>query len=111
MFRYIYSSFIFASLFFRIIFSESECEEIQTDYSDNRLNKHNLRLVQFNMEWLFIDYYKNADCPGNGCTWKNESEMNIHIDHVTNVINDLQPDIMNIYVAEGCDEIKQLYHK
>ena len=32
-----------------------------------------LRLMQYNVEWLFIDYYKSADCPGNGCTWHNES--------------------------------------
>ena len=111
MFRYIYSSFVFASLFFRAAFSESECKVIQTDYSDNRLDKNNLRLVQFNMEWLFIDYYKNADCPGNGCTWKNESEINIHIDHLTNVINDLQPDIMNICEIEGCDELDALINQ
>jgi exonuclease III len=65
-------------------------------------------LVQYNVEWLFIDYYQPMDCPGNGCTWKTISDANVHLSYVANVIKELQPDIINICEIEGCDEINMV---
>jgi endonuclease/exonuclease/phosphatase family metal-dependent hydrolase len=66
------------------------------------------RLVQYNVEWLFIDYYAPMKCPGSGCTWANESEANIHMQYVANVVSELKPDIMNICEVEGIDEMNIL---
>jgi exonuclease III len=64
--------------------------------------------MQFNTEWLFIDYYAASDCPGNGCTWKNQTEAETHLTEIQSVINKLNPDILNICEIEGCDELNQL---
>ena len=66
------------------------------------------RLVQYNVEWLFIDYYAPMKCPGSGCTWANESEANIHMQYVANVVSTLKPDILNICEVEGIDEMNIL---
>jgi hypothetical protein len=57
---------------------------------------------------LFYDYYASSDCPGNGCTWKNISEAEIHISYVSKIISTLKPDIVNICEIEGCDELNIL---
>jgi exonuclease III len=67
--------------------------------------------MQYNVEWLFVDYYAESDCPGNGCTWKNTSESEIHMDHVSDVIANLHPDIINLCEIEGCDELNLLNSK
>jgi len=60
------------------------------------------------VEWLFIDYYATMDCPGNGCTWKTQADAQTHLNYVSDVIQDLQPDIINFCEIEGCDELKLL---
>jgi exonuclease III len=67
-----------------------------------------LRLVQYNVEWLFIDYYSSSNCPGNGCTWHTLSDAQTHLSYVVNVIKTLQPDIINFCEIEGCDELNML---
>jgi exonuclease III len=76
--------------------------------NDKSNDKNTLRLVQYNVEWLFIDYYAAMDCPGNGCTWKTEADAQTHLYYVVDVIKDLQPDIINFCEIEGCDELKML---
>jgi exonuclease III len=67
--------------------------------------------MQYNTEWLFIDYYASSDCPGQGCTWKNQSEANTHMDYIASVVNILKPDIINFCEVEGCDELNILNSK
>ena len=95
------------SLFLNNIFADTECPAVST-IDDRRTDKNKLRLVQYNVEWLFIDYYSSANCPGDGCSWKNESEANTHLNYVYNVIKDLNPDIINFCEIEGCDELNML---
>jgi exonuclease III len=95
------------TLFAGLVFSDTECPYV-TSISDRRSDKNKLRLVQYNVEWLFIDYYSNMDCPGNGCTWKNKSEAETHLSYVSKVIHDLNPDIINLCEIEGCDELNML---
>ena len=66
------------------------------------------RLVQYNAEWLFADYYAPMNCPGSGCTWQNETEATTHIQYVGKVVSHLNPDIINICEVEGCDELNLL---
>jgi len=100
---------IFFSLF-SIIFSDTECPSISIT-GDRRENKNKLRIVQYNVEWLFIDYYGGSNCPGDGCTWKNQSEAQIHMDYVAKRIKDINPDIINFCEVEDCDELMMLKDK
>ena len=93
---------------FSLVNSETYCPVINNKGEDRRENKNNLRIMQYNVEWLFLDYYKAADCPGNGCTWKNESHAKEHLQEVANVINKFNPDIINLCEVEGCDELNSL---
>jgi exonuclease III len=50
-------------------------------------------------------------CPGEGCTWKNSTEAEKHIDYVAKRIQDINPDIINFCEVEGCDELNILKDK
>ena len=99
--------FLLFSLFVNNILADTECPAV-TSIGDRRTDKNKLRLVQYNVEWLFIDYYSSANCPGDGCSWKNESEANTHMSYVSNVIKELNPDLINFCEIEGCDELNML---
>lgn len=87
--------------------SDTECPYVTT-FDDRRTDKTTLRLVQYNVEWLFIDYYSPMNCPGTGCTWINQSEAEIHLDYVSKVVKELNPDIINFCEVEGCDELNRV---
>jgi exonuclease III len=97
------------------IFADTECPFIKNThlnkYTNTNINKNKIRIVQYNVEWLFIDYYSAMDCPGEGCSWKNETDAYTHMDYVAEVINDLEPDIINLCEVEGCDELNILNEK
>lgn len=76
-----------------------------------RGSKNKLTIMQYNVEWLFIDYYATADCPGNGCTWQNETTAETHMNYVYDVLQDVRPDIINFCEIEGCDELNILQNK
>jgi len=104
--------FLLFILFYSINYSKSDTEcPFVTNTGDRRKNKNSLRLVQYNVEWLFIDHYSNFDCPGSQCTWKNQSEAEKHMDYVSKVVKDLSPDIINFCEVEGCDELNILKNK
>jgi exonuclease III len=86
---------------------ETFCPNI-TSNRDMRQDKSKLRIVQYNVEWLFIDYCASSDCPGGGCTWSNESSATNHLNQVAKIINELKPDIINLCEVEGCDELSSL---
>ena len=73
--------------------------------NDRRDNLDTMRIIQYNVEWLFMDYCASADCPGNGCPWKNQSDSEIHMDKIINVIDELNPDLINFCEIEGINEI------
>ncbi len=88
------------------ILGDTQCPYVPSKSIDNRLISGQLRLVQYNVEWLFIDQYQN--CPGSGCAWSNQSMAQTHMKYVADVVNDLSPDILNLCEVEGCDELNQL---
>lgn len=102
------SLFLSACLYFSsFIKGDTECPVVSS-FGDRRKDKSSLRLVQYNVEWLFIDYFASMDCPGNGCSWHSVLDAQTHLSYVANVINDLQPDIINLCEVEGCDELNIL---
>jgi len=106
MFKWI----LLLSMVAKIIFADTECPLVSS-IGDRRADKNKLRLVQYNVEWFFIDYYSNMKCPGDGCTWKNESEAEMHMDYVSKRIQAINPDIINFCEVEGCDELNILKDK
>jgi exonuclease III len=99
--------FIFFLSLLGSAFADTECPYV-SQIGDRRADKNKLRLVQYNVEWLFIDYYSPMNCPGSGCTWKNQSDAEKHMDYVTKVVKELNPDIINFCEIEGCDELNIL---
>jgi exonuclease III len=93
--------------YFPLMIADTECP-IVSSVGDRRKDKNNLRLVQYNVEWLFIDYYSSSNCPGNGCTWHTLLDAQTHLSYVSNVLKTLQPDIINFCEIEGCDELNML---
>jgi len=102
--------FLFFSFLASFTLADTECPVV-TSIGDRRKDKSKLRLVQYNFEWLFIDYYSNMDCTGDGCTWKNLTEAQTHMDYVVKRIQDINPDIINFCEIEGCDELNMLKDK
>jgi len=101
-------SLVLLSLTIGLINGDTQCLQVPTNPSDRRSNKNTFRLMQYNVEWLFTDYYSNAKCPGSGCPWVNSTEASTHMNSVSKVINELQPDYVNLCEVEGCDELNQL---
>lgn len=101
---------LFFSLFATMVFADTECP-IVSSMGDRRSDKNKLRLVQYNVEWLFIDYYSPMNCPGSGCTWVNQTEAYTHMDYVAKTVKYLNPDIINFCEVEGCDELNILKDK
>jgi exonuclease III len=100
----VFSLFYVFSLFLSSVKCDTECPNVVLS-EDRRENKQSLRLVQYNVEWLFIDYYSAMDCPGDGCTWKTIDDAETHLSYVSKVISELKPDIINLCEVEGCDEL------
>jgi len=101
-------SFLFLiGLLASVAFADTECPAVTT-IADRRSDKSKLRIVQYNVEWLFIDYYSEMNCPGDGCTWKNISEAQTHLNYVAKRIKAVNPDIINFCEVEGCDELNKL---
>jgi exonuclease III len=98
--------FIF-SLLYDVIKSDTECPFVNT-FEDRRQNKNSLKIAQYNVEWLFVDHDSEFDCPGNECSWHNTTEAEIHMSYVAKVINEINPDIINLCEVEGCDELNLL---
>ena len=96
-------------LLFSLANGDTECPYVPISrVNDRRIEQSAVTIMQYNVEWLFVDYYKSSDCPGNGCSWKNSSEANTHIEYVSKIIKDINPDIINLCEVEGCDELNLL---
>jgi len=95
-------------LSFSVGSSDHDCPAVPSVPGDRRTDKSVLRVVQYNAEWLFTDYFANSNCPGTGCPWENSTAANTHLQYVTNVIATLNPDIINFCEVEGCDELSQV---
>jgi exonuclease III len=90
--------------------ADTECPVVSS-FEDRRKDKKFLRLVQYNVEWLFIDYYASSKCPGEGCSWHTIEEAQTHMSYVINVLKTLDPDIINFCEVEGCDELNMVKDK
>lgn len=94
-------------LFCKCATSDTQCPYINGS-SYVAVTANSVRIMQFNAEWLFVDYYEPFGCPGDSCPWKNESQAMTHLETVANIIQSVGPDIVNICEVEGCDELNML---
>jgi exonuclease III len=101
------SLFFLIGLVIKSCLMETFCP-IVSEQLDMRADKTKLRIVQYNVEWLFVDYCPTSDCPGKGCAWSNEETAVNHLNQVAKVIQELSPDIINLCEVEGCDELNML---
>ena len=111
MFKFISTLFLTSLALHPAAATDTQCPDplaYNSSVQDRRFDKTKLKLMQYNVEWLFLDYYGAADCPGDGCTWKNESEAVEHFGYVKNIIDTIDPDIINFCEIEGCDELMAL---
>ena len=69
---------------------------------------YTVRFMHWNTQWLFTRYNSYANCPGSGCVWKDEKEAEIHLSYISNIINKINPDIINICEVQGKIELNQL---
>jgi exonuclease III len=106
-----FTSFIFVlCLVIQNAKMETFCPTV-SQHRDMRKDKSKLRIVQYNVEWLFVDYCATSDCPGNGCAWTTKEAAINHLHQVSKIIQELQPDIVNLCEVEGCDELNMLVNK
>lgn len=108
-FNFLFGLLVLLTNLNRVNSSDTECPYSPINPSDRRTNKNIIRLVQYNVEWMFYDEY--SGCPGSSCVWNNQSEVLIHMNYISNIINELNPDIVNFCEIEGCDEINMLINK
>jgi len=79
---------------------KADCPIPYAPGKDRRTNPDKLRLVQFNVEWLFM-----TPCQNYGCPWTDEEEQQEHITAISNVLTELQPDMAHFAEVENCDAL------
>jgi hypothetical protein len=76
---------------------------------DRRPSPNRLRLVQYNVEFFFLDQSSGGlVCPGTDCPWPDAATAQAHALRVATVLKELRPDIVNLCEVEGCDEMEWL---
>eukprot|EP01090_Pellita_catalonica_P006235 TRINITY_DN1643_c0_g1_i1.p1 TRINITY_DN1643_c0_g1~~TRINITY_DN1643_c0_g1_i1.p1 ORF type:complete len:427 (+),score=50.52 TRINITY_DN1643_c0_g1_i1:73-1281(+) len=76
----------------------SFCPEAPAVPEDRRTDKSNLRIVSFNVEWLFLERAN----PG----WENEEEMIFHLNNIAEIIAGLNADIVVMPETEDCSVLE-----
>lgn len=112
-FHNIYLFLLYFMYILKLINCNYECPSINNKHlRENNSNEiKSLRLVQYNVEWLFVEHYSKFDCPGEKCTWKNETHALNHLYDVASVISELKPDVLNLCEVEGCNELDLIVKK
>jgi len=107
---------IFRSILFTVLscfaLADTECPAVSS-HNDRRYNNNSntFKIMQYNAQWLFVDYYGSSKCPGTGCDWVNETEALTHMDFIAEIIDYVDADIVNLCEVEGCDELNLLVEK
>ncbi len=90
---------------------QKEITQIIPKYKeDNRDNKNKLRIVQYNVLTLYenIKIIKNNFKNSN---FKTKNDLNIHLNQITNEIENINPDIMNLCEIEGKNILSKMTKK
>jgi hypothetical protein len=95
-YRYCLLVALLCCCFFDYVTPDSDCYSPTKLGEDRRQEQDYLTFVQYNAEWLFLDYYKSSNCPGAGCAWADVEEAQAHLEHIAGQIALLNPDIINL---------------
>lgn len=88
---------------------EVDCPTVIKPGADRRLNRHRLRIVAFNPEWLFLrGGHGSVKCPGHKCTWKTEQDGLNHLHRVAAILKRLRPDFIHLSELEDCSVLNAL---
>ena len=82
----------------------TECPNAPSIPQDRRTNKNELKIVSYNVEWLFLDNDHSSGtgvtCPGS-CPWSTYNEALIHLNAIAGYLSTIDPDI--VILSEVCD--------
>jgi len=98
--------FIVISIIIYIIFIHNNNNKFYFSISDRRTNKNKLRIMQYNVEFLFLNYDNENNCPGKGCTWKSNEDILEHLKFISNIIKKLNPDIVNLCEIQNYNSLQ-----
>jgi len=86
----------------------ADCPKAPAQPQDRRTNKSLLKVATYNAEWLFLDTYNAASCPGSGCPWANYSEAVKHLYAVAEQLVIINADIVVIEEVRSCEVLIEL---
>jgi hypothetical protein len=75
--------------------SGRECAAAPDLPQDRRFDDKQLKVAQFNVEWLFYEA-GSSKCPGSGCTWLDGAAATEHFDEIADLIRSLDADIVHL---------------
>jgi endonuclease/exonuclease/phosphatase family metal-dependent hydrolase len=86
-----------------ICFTEAApgCPAAPPTPGDRRPDRTRLRVISFNVEWLF------CGCDGRG-PWNGPEEAQQHLEEVGDVVATLRPDILAVQEVQNCDMLARL---
>ncbi|ETO07780.1 hypothetical protein RFI_29612 [Reticulomyxa filosa] len=87
-----------------------ECATVPSSPQDRRTDKSKLRMVEYNMEWLFTNYSHSMGsmiCPGE-CEWTNNSVAKEHLEELAQYIATLDADIIVAVEVSDCWILSEL---
>ena len=91
---------------FRVVLGETfNCSTVPTTFNDNRQQPTQWKLAQFNVEWLFTEYY--SSCPGI-CTWDTKKKQWDHLNAIKTVLEQLNADTIHLCEVQSCTQLEQV---
>jgi len=89
------------------------CTKAPTTPGDRRADKSVLRVMEYNLEWLFTNYSHSMGdmiCPGE-CEWTNNSVARDHLETLAAYILTFDPDIIVVVEVSDCWVLSELINQ
>lgn len=81
--------------------AQFSCSNAPTDPQDRRNDRRKLRVVSYNVEWLF-DGTTSQD------PWSGPEEAQKHLEAIAGVVAELNPDVLHMQEVQNCDMLDRL---
>ncbi|PJF17746.1 hypothetical protein PSACC_02448 [Paramicrosporidium saccamoebae] len=93
----------------RFFASSPECFHAPPVPGDRRRDKSQLKIANFNAEWLFLYGGRGGiRCPAESCPWSTTSEALRHLSEVADMIAKIDADIVHLSEVEDCRVLETL---
>lgn len=103
---FIFIFIVIAIIIYVLFIHNNNNNKFYFNISDRRTNKKKLRIMQYNVYLLFLDYNNENNCPGKGCIWKSNQEVMKHLEFISNIIKKLNPDILNLCEIQNYNSLQ-----